>query len=197
MLEVFHPYIRTNRNQFIAQVEVLSRRLGILPEWMLGVMWIESRIRPEAVNPVSGATGLIQFMPATARSLGTTTEALRNMSNLQQLHFVDLYFRPHSGRMNSFFDVYFAVFFPIAIGRPDNWVLQAQGLSAELIARQNPAFDTTGSGQITVGEVKKVISGILERNLGWNPNAQKTAAGIGIGFAILAVGLLVHFLTKK
>jgi hypothetical protein len=36
----------------------------------------------------SGAVGLIQFMPSTAKGLGTSTEALKKMSAVQQLDFV-------------------------------------------------------------------------------------------------------------
>ena len=50
-------------------------------------MVFESRLNPQAVNPISGATGLIQFMPSTARG-GTTTAVLKRMSNVQQLDYV-------------------------------------------------------------------------------------------------------------
>ena len=39
------------------------------------------------------ATGLIQFMPDTAKGLGTTTDALKSMSVLDQLDYVDKYFQ--------------------------------------------------------------------------------------------------------
>ena len=38
------------------------------------------------------ATGLIQFMPKTAKNLGTSTQQLFKMSNVQQLDYVYKYF---------------------------------------------------------------------------------------------------------
>jgi hypothetical protein len=49
---------------------------------------------PKATNPQSFATGLIQFMPkTTAPNLGTSREKLLAMSDVEQLDYVDKYFR--------------------------------------------------------------------------------------------------------
>jgi hypothetical protein len=54
----------------------------------------ESGISSTVLNKAgSGATGLIQFMPATARGLGTSTEALAKMSAVEQLDYVEKYLR--------------------------------------------------------------------------------------------------------
>ena len=49
----------------------------------------------------------------------------------------------------------FLCFFPAAIGKEDDYVLQTRKLSAERIARQNPAFDTDRDGRITAGEFRR------------------------------------------
>ena len=41
-----------------------------------------------AIRNSIGATGLIQFIPSTARGLGTTTDALASMTRVQQMDFV-------------------------------------------------------------------------------------------------------------
>lgn len=71
-----------------------SRARGINPDHLLNVMAVETAgsFNPAIKNPNSSASGLIQFMAATARELGTTTEALRKMSATQQLDFVFKYF---------------------------------------------------------------------------------------------------------
>jgi len=53
------------------------------------VMFIESAatFRADITNSI-GATGLIQFMPDTAKRLGTSTEALRKMGAINQLDYV-------------------------------------------------------------------------------------------------------------
>ncbi|MCL2413591.1 MAG: transglycosylase SLT domain-containing protein, partial [Bacteroidales bacterium] len=95
---IFSHLITQNRDAFLQRVVDISRQLGIDPNWLMAVMWKESRINHTAVNSVSNATGLIQFMPATAQDLGTTTAALLRLSNVQQLDWVLAYFRPFRNR---------------------------------------------------------------------------------------------------
>src|SRR5690625_4614109 len=65
--------------EFCKTAIALSRKLKIDPSWLMACMAFESArtFRPDIRNAAgSGATGLIQFMPATARGLGTTVDAL-------------------------------------------------------------------------------------------------------------------------
>ena len=149
------------RDNFVNAVNYYSELLDIQPDWLVGVMWFESKLNPAAVNPVSGATGLIQFMPATAKALGTTSEALRRMTAYEQMKYVYQYLKPYTGRMNGLVDVYFAVFFPAAIGASKDTVLQTSKLSAKTIARQNVIFDANKDDAITVGEVENYILKVL------------------------------------
>jgi hypothetical protein len=142
------------RSAFTAKVRTIASQLAIDPDWLMGVMWVESRLNPQARNADTKATGLIQFMPATATSLGTTIDALRSMDAITQLDYVLRYLKPYKGRMNSFYDVYFAVFYPAAIGKPDDWILHSSGQSAATIAAVNSGYDRNRDGAITVGEVK-------------------------------------------
>ena len=121
------------------------------------VMYWESGLNPAIRNKYSGATGLIQFMPATATALGTSVSALANMSNVEQLDYVYKYYRPYAGHMNNLYDVYLVTFFPAALGKADNWVLQTSSLSPRIIAEQNPAIDLNKDKQITVGEFKRYV----------------------------------------
>ncbi len=82
----------TGRTEIKERIKGVSTRLGIDPNWLMAVMHFESRLNPGAVNPYSGATGLIQFMPQTAKSLGTTTEALKTMGFAGQLPYVERYY---------------------------------------------------------------------------------------------------------
>ncbi len=75
-------------NQLINEI---AQRINCNPNDLKALMYSESGCRPNAVNRNGGATGIIQFMPATARSLGTTTQQLRNMSIEQQLPYVERY----------------------------------------------------------------------------------------------------------
>lgn len=76
---------------FSEKLEGICERLQCEPEALLGLMYSESGLTTTAVNSSSGATGLIQWLPSTAKSLGTTTSALRQMSGVQQLDYVEKY----------------------------------------------------------------------------------------------------------
>ena len=171
--------IQLNRGEkvidFIAKVRTVSDKLKINPDWLMMVMFMESKINAQAVNKQSGdshdpkvrvvkrATGLIQFMPKTAKGLGTSTTALYNMTAIKQLDYVYTYFKPYAGRLKSFADLYMVTFFPVAIGKPNSYVLKTSNIPAETIAKQNPIFDINKDLQITVGEFKtKIQSNIPE-----------------------------------
>jgi hypothetical protein len=150
---LFSNYITQNKETFLAKVVEVSGKLGIDPDWLMAVMYKESRLNNMARNSMSGATGLIQFMPNTAISLGTTTAALFTMSNVEQLEYVYKYFSPYRNKMKSYVDSYLAVFFPAAMGKPDNWVFQTSILSAATIVKNNPGINTeliNGVSVITV-----------------------------------------------
>lgn len=156
--------------EFAAKLIEIADKLGIDPNWLMWVMWFESKLNPQAVNYQKGdstdptnrckyrATGLIQFMPSTAVSLGTTNSDLLRMTAVQQLDYVYRYLKPYAGRMYSMIDVYFAVFFPAAINKPDEYVLQTAKLSASAIASQNSGLDLNKDSQITRLEVIQKVT---------------------------------------
>ncbi|MGM9819565.1 MAG: transglycosylase SLT domain-containing protein [Candidatus Onthomorpha sp.] len=152
---LFEEYVKENKQEFLAKVKTICAKLLIEPDWLMAVMYKESGLNHRAVNSNGGATGLIQFMPSTAKSLGTTTAALKAMSNVEQLDYVYKYYKPYITKLNSYPDLYLATFFPIALGKSDEWVLQSSGLSAKTIARANPAIDLNKDDKITVGEFKE------------------------------------------
>jgi hypothetical protein len=146
--------------EFIDQVFLVSERLGVNPNDMLAIMHFETggTFDPAQRNAAgSGATGLIQFMPSTAEGLGTTTEALANMSRVEQMSWVERYFQPYAGRMNDIGDMYMAVLWPAAVGQPDDYVLFSQEDGTTY--SQNAGLDTNGDGVITKAEaVAKVLN---------------------------------------
>lgn len=154
---IFEKYVTENREAFLAKVKTVAEKLIISPDDLMAIMYVESRVNHRAVNASTGATGLIQFMPATAAGLSTSTAALKAMSNVQQLDYVYKYLKPFAGRMASYPDVYLAVFFPAGIGKPDTWTFQTSSLSASKIATQNPLFDTNKDKQITKAEFKAAV----------------------------------------
>lgn len=136
--------------EFVQKVKEMATRLGVKPEWILAVMKNESGMSTTAKNPNGGATGLIQFMPATARGLGTTTEALSKMSAVEQLKYVEKYYAPFAGKIKSGTDLYMATFWPAGVGKPDSY-----NIGGAEVARVNKIFDLDKNGQITAGEFRQ------------------------------------------
>ncbi len=66
---------------FKQKLNTICRELDINPNHLMACMAFETgeTFRPDKTNSI-GATGLIQFMPSTAKGLGTSTAALRQMT---------------------------------------------------------------------------------------------------------------------
>lgn len=159
-------------------LELVARRLEIRPEWLAAVISFETggsfdpaqrnhwamRKAKETGKPYSGAVGLIQFMPSTARLLGTSPEELERMSFSQQLIGpVTRYFASSVGNMKSLDDVYLKVFYPAAMGKADDYVVGRRddpGFAGR-VYEQNAGFDKNADGVVTRGEICATIRAVL------------------------------------
>lgn len=151
---------------FRRRLAAAALRDGYDPSHAMAAMWFESKLNPQAVNALSGATGLIQFMPSTALDLNTTVEALARMSAEEQLDYVERYFHRYAGRIGSLHDLYMCILWPKAIGQPDSFVLFEKGSKAY---EQNKALDVDGDGKVTKYEAcayvrKALATGMLDEN---------------------------------
>ena len=156
--------------EFLKKLNEIALKLHVNVNWLLLVMWKESKINPKAINKLSGASGLIQFMKSTAKHLGTSIEEIRNMSAIDQLDYVYKYFKPYTGKINSVQDMYLITFFPKALNKADDYVLQSKNATAEEIAKQNAVIDLNKDSQITKGEFKEyVLKGIPDQ---WRKEAE-------------------------
>jgi hypothetical protein len=149
---------------FMEKLKKVSANLGVSEKDLIGIMKHESELNPRAVNPMSRATGLIQFMPDTARSLGTTIDEIYKMSATEQLDLVEKYYKANGVKAgDDIGDLYMLTFMPAARNKPDNFVLgnknggKVFGLSMAAIYRQNRPFDSNGDGIFTVGDIKDRI----------------------------------------
>lgn len=132
----------------------IESELGIAADHLMAAMAFESgeTFRADVKNAAgSGATGLIQFMPATARALGTTVEKLAAMTPEDQLNYVYKYFKPYAGRLRTLSDLYMAILWPRAVGKPESYVLWTRE-SAPTTYRQNAGLDADRNGAITKAE---------------------------------------------
>ncbi|MEO8993214.1 MAG: lytic transglycosylase [Rhodanobacter sp.] len=132
--------------------------------WLMACMAFESgeTFRADVLNKAgSGAVGLIQFMPATARGLGTTTESLALLSPASQLTYVRSYFRPYAHKIHTLADMYMAILLPKYIPAPGNAVLFSSGVAY----RQNAGLDADNDGQVTKDEAAARVAAELARGL--------------------------------
>ena len=117
----------------LSSIEAVANYFGFNPVWLVNLINIESAgtFNPSITNNI-GATGLIQFLPSTAISLGTTTNALRAMTFPQQMDYVRSYIYNTLKNLNvisasntivpdwfTFRDLCMTIFYPAAVGNPD------------------------------------------------------------------------------
>ena len=117
---------RKVKQEFRDKVRTIAADIGIEPDWLMDIMAWETgeSFSPSIYNRTgSGAVGLIQFMPSTARALGTSSVALARMDAVEQLDYVHAYFSDYKNRLHNLSDTYMAVFWPAGIGKADTYVL--------------------------------------------------------------------------
>lgn len=111
------------------------------------VIYAESRMNPKAVNAASGAVGLIQWLPSSAKKLGTTPEKILRMSFVQQVALAERYLLAVAsgtwaggtpGLLDTQFKLGAAVFYPAWRNKDPNTVLPANVRAA------NPGIRTMG-----------------------------------------------------
>lgn len=122
--------------------------------WLMACMaWESGRsFSPSVVNGAgSGAVGLIQFMPSTAKGLGTSTAALAAMTAEQQLDYVQHYFAPYRGKLQVLSDVYMVILWPAAVGKSDATILWNKD-TRPTTYQENKGLDGDHNGEITKAE---------------------------------------------
>lgn len=152
------------RSGFVKKVKEISSKLEIDPNWLMAIMYFETArtFSPSKANNI-GCYGLIQFCPDRGKNYKTINgkrylmSDIRKMDYSEQLDLVYEYYKRFAGKLKNYTDTYFVTFFPIAIGKPDDWVIEGLGLSARAIYNSNPAFRQVNDGKLRVWEVKKKI----------------------------------------
>lgn len=149
---------------FEEKVREIAQRLNVAPEWLMAVMYIESKFDPSIQNlQGSGATGLIQFMAPTVKDLNQRLGTKYYMSDIQampaeqQLDLVYEYLRgvkEKKGEFRSLTDLYLGVLYPSAIGKGADHVLFAKPSRAY---QQNRGLDHDKDGKITVGDIDRLL----------------------------------------
>ena len=159
---------------FISKVQSVSQSLNCNYMDLLCCMANETgaTFDPGIVNSI-GATGLIQFMPNTAKGLGTSTDMLKNLDRVTQMDWVQKYFNYMSLNKKAptpkLQDLYNCIFWPAAVGKPDNYIIAPAGSN---VANQNKSLQAS-DGSITAASVGAAAAK-------WLPTVQQALANAGV-----------------
>lgn len=134
-------------SEFTSAVSALADKYSISESEVYAVIQGESRFNPKATNK-SGATGLFQFMPGTAEELGTSTEAILNMSPTEQVALYDKYLSRWNYDGKNRLGIMQAA--PAYADRGPDEVIYAKDTAAW---KQNPGWRELGDGPITVKSI--------------------------------------------
>lgn len=161
------------------ELKIIASRLGMPAEWLWMELNFESRLNPQAKNPLSSARGIMQWTNARAQDLGYRDSAdlvAQNPTVRQQLGVVykDLArFAPFP----SFQSLAMAVFLPSMRYADPDTVLSAN------VQAKNPGIKTVGD------YVRKVV-----KNAG---GGIEVVAGVGAGTLLVAAALTIIVISKK
>jgi hypothetical protein len=121
-------------------LSILAADLGVDRDSLYNLIYFESRWKPDARNPISGARGLIQFTNTTARGMGYASAddlVSRFPTRLTQLTGpVRAYFQARKPYTGSIQDLYMTVFYPAARKWPGYYQFPAD------VRKQNPGITT-------------------------------------------------------
>jgi hypothetical protein len=103
-------------------------------------------------------------MPRTAGGLGTSSALLAAMTAEDQLDIVQKYFAPYAHKLHSLSDLYMAILWPVAVSKPDDFVLFSQNINPA-VYRQNEGLDVNGDGKVTKSEAASKVQAMLTEGL--------------------------------
>ena len=134
-------------SEFTASIEALAEKRGLSTSELYKVIKGESGFNPKAKN-ASGATGLFQFMPDTAKELGVSTKDILNMTPTQQVGLYDKYLERWKYSSNNRLGIMQAA--PAYANREPEAVIYGKDTKAW---KQNPGWRELNDGPITVRSI--------------------------------------------
>lgn len=156
---IFIEKVPANQRAYVEnEVNSICSDLGIKnADWLSIVINRESNWNPAIKAKTSTATGLIQFLEATANNLGTTTAKLRNMTVSQQLPYVREYLARmirQLGKPKNLFQLYLLVHYPAG---------SKKGLTDKIYSSPSNAYvankylDKTNKGYVSGQDIENFL----------------------------------------
>ncbi|OWY19012.1 hypothetical protein C7N43_23955 [Sphingobacteriales bacterium UPWRP_1] len=138
---------------FAQKVKEVANSLNVPPEWLMAVMYSESKFDASATNKNNGATGLIQWKPEELQRMGLTAEKVRNLSYEDQLMLVKKYYQQVKKEYKPFENLtefYLGAFYPEALGEDYCYALYKQNENGY---KTYSLLDMNKDGQITIKDI--------------------------------------------
>jgi hypothetical protein len=135
-----------NNPIFKEKLKEISQAINIDEQYIIKLMNHESGLNPTITNSI-GCVGLIQFCPDSGNSktingVKYDLGQLKNDLTLQMDAIKEFWLSGYkSGKIKTPEDLYTYNLFPVAAGKPDDFVLQTNSTSAQTIAKANPIFN--------------------------------------------------------
>ena len=150
--------------EFKVKLIEIAQNIDVDPNYLISAMAFETgETFSPSVKNLSGATGLIQFMPDTATDLGTSTADLAAMTAVDQMDYVEKYFNPYKNMLKTIEDVYMAILWPAAIGKSNSWILFGK---PSVHYDRNSGLDTNKDGNVTKEEAAAMVKAKLLKGRG-------------------------------
>lgn len=161
--------------EFKKKVIKISDNLDIDVNYLMAAMAFETgeSFSPKKINMDSKAFGLIQFTKIAIEDLSKNTghvtkEMLFNMSDVEQLDYVEKYFKlwqKRKGKISNLEDVYMAILCPNAIGKPNDFNIYSKkdGKSYTQNSALDGSVDNRVDGAITKEEASHLVRKMYEK----------------------------------
>jgi hypothetical protein len=187
---IFIEKVPANQRAYVEkEINSICADLGIKnADWLSIVINRESNWNPAIKAKTSTATGLIQFLEATAKSLGTTTAKLKTMTVSQQLPYVREYLARmirQLGKPKNLFQLYLLVHYPAG---------SKKGLTETIYASPSNAYtankylDKAGKGYVTGQDIENFLISSLPASY---DKSQLTTQTVGINTNYLLYAIIV------
>lgn len=145
-----------------------ASQIGVPSDWLSAIFFIETAF---SMNPYEFRNpfglGLIGFTDIAIKQLiidgilpkGFVKEIILNYTIEQEMNLIVQYFKMNQKRFDyspiqTLENMYLLVFWPAAIDKQDDYILQTSGLSAAVVAAANPVWDVNKDGKILAGEIR-------------------------------------------
>ena len=156
------PGLESTTPQFRYALWSMAQRNGWDVDAIAAVMSLESGFKPDAKNPKATASGLIQMIDATAKSVGVPggADGLRRLSAVEQLPYVETFYSRAFGRSLTPRPVdYYLAGWGSGVGGPMSHVLARRddplkfNNGTENLYTLNSVLDRNKDGTITVSDI--------------------------------------------